>query len=402
MIPSFPSDEPMLVKTGTQYVPISKAGFDLLFENSFHRTYVPIRRAMEDGVITLPLLQEHARGAHIPWTLFFAPYDHIAAQVQRKTDLLLEGTSKNTFSMNSRHEVRLADVELIVKDLLRRQEQLKRLDPTLKVNAVVGCLGNPRRTKRTVEQDANILRDRLGFTLGDLRARRKKDDAFQYLISTFEKRQLYVSRNQPGYMLQTVPHEVKFSGLTVKDNKIPYLFLSSGDEGDFEPAGRKIFTMILLAVLIGYKHFSPVTFEDKTGDGETKREYDVAGEVLMPAVELQQLAVPDLDSAREHADRYKVTPSAFVVRAWKLKLITQDEADGWLATLREEYANRAKRSGGGGATKLNAVMRYSGPDYFRRMVGQLREGRIDVGEFRRSVTLNHLSRAEIRDLAAAS
>ncbi len=91
-----------------------------------------------------------------------------------------------------------------------------------------------------------------------------------------------MSRNQPGYMLQRVPQGIKFSGLTVKEKKIPYLFLAAGDEGDFEPAGRKIFTMVLLATLVGYGSFSPVTFEDKAGDGDIRREYDVAGEVFMP------------------------------------------------------------------------------------------------------------------------
>lgn len=395
-----PSDE-LLVRLNGEAVPISRVGFELLFGNSHRRAYADIRHAREDGHINWPDIVHHARAADIPWTLFFAPPENIRAQVKRKTALLLKGTSKQAFSMNSRHEVQLADVELIVKDLLRKQEHLKRLDRGLVRNKVVGCLGEAAKTKRSVVEDANILRAALGFTLMELHAHGKKERAFAYLIERFETQQVFVSRNQPGYMLQRVPHGIKFSGLTVKDNKIPYLFLASGDEGDFEPAGRKIFTMVLLANLIGYGTFSPVTFEDKTGAGDIKREYEVAGEVLMPKAELERLSVPDLATARTYADAYKVTPSAFVMRAWKLGLIDRETADAWLDVLAQAWREREKKPLAGQATSLNAVRRYCGPEYFSRMLIQLGSGHLDVGEFRRSVCLNRLSVAEIRDLAAA-
>jgi hypothetical protein len=392
----------LLVKLNGETVPISRTGFDLLFDNSHRRAYADIRHAREDGYIGWADLVDHAHAADIPWSLFFAPVENIRAQVKRKTALLLKGTSKQAFSMNSRHEVQLADVELIVKDLLRKQEHLKRLDPGLPKNKVVGCLGKPAKTKRSVAEDANVLRGALGFTLAELRAHGKKESAFNYLIERFEAQQLFVSRNQPGYMLQRVPQGIKFSGLTVKDKKIPYLFLAAGDEGDFEPAGRKIFTMVLLATLVGYGTFSPVTFEDKTGDGDIRREYDVAGEVLMPRAELKRLSVPDLAAARTYADAYKVTPSAFVMRAWKLGLIDRETADAWLDELARAWREREKKPLAGQATPLNAVKRYCGTEYFSRMIVQLGSGRIEVGEFRRSVCLNHLSVSEIRDLAAAA
>ena len=396
-----PSDE-LFVKLNGETVPISRTGFGLLFDNSHRRAYADIRHAREDGHINWAELVHHAHAADIPWTLFFAPIENIRAQVKRKTALLLKGTSKQAFSMNSRHEVQLADVELIVKDLLRKQEHLKRLDPGLVKNKVVGCLGRPTKTNRSVVEDASILRAALGFTLAELRAHRKKESAFDYLIERFEAQQVFVSRNQPGYMLQRVPQGIKFSGLTVRDNKIPYLFLAAGDEGTFEPAGRKIFTMVLLATLIGYGTFSPVTFEDKTGDGDIKREYEVAGEVLMPQAEVKRLSVPDLAAARTYADAYKVTPSAFVMRVWKLGLIDRETADAWLDDLAQAWREREKKPLAGQATPINAVRRYCGPGYFSRMIVQLGSGRIDVGEFRRSVCLNHLSVSEVRELAATA
>lgn len=384
------------VKHGTEIVPIERACFDLLFDNSHRRNYADIRTAKSTGTIGFTDLVKHARAAEIPWPLFFAPLPVVHAQVVRKTRLLLEGTSKTVFSMNSRNEVQLADVDLIVKDLLRKQQLLKRLDPTLVKNEVVGCLKFKR--PRSVVEEATTLRGKLGLDLADLRSQKGKAKAFEHLIGAFEARQVYVSRNQPGCMLQQVPQGVRFSGLAVKDSKIPYLFLAAGDEGDFEPAGRKIFTLALLATLIGYGKFSPVTYEDKTGGGTTKREYDVAAELLMPADELKHLSVPTLDAARNHSDVFMVTPSAFVMRAWTLGLIGRDDADAWLAELERAYRSREKKATPMQVNRENAVRRYCGTDYFNRMVAVLAAGRIDAGNFRRNVCLNRLPLSRVREL----
>lgn len=386
------------VKVGLERVEIDRRVFDLLFENSHRRTHAPILRAQASGTVGLHDLAEHARAAQIPLPLFFAPYGVAAAQVAHKTRALLSGMSKDVFSMNARTPVRLSDVELIVKDLLRKQQLLKRLDETLKNNEVVGQLRS--RHPRTVAEDANRLRDLIGLNVNEFRAERGKTGSLEHLIRCLESKQLLVARNQPGYMLQTVPPGVTFSGLAVKDAKIPYLFLGSSDDHYFEPAGRRTFTLVLLAVLVACGKFAPVSYTETTSVEGTRREYEVAAEVLMPAREVASLAVESLDDAKTHARSLRVTPSAFVMRAWRLQVIKATQADQYFADLRREWNDRTKKKGGGSASPLNAVKAYCGNEYFSRMVAQMGANKINPTEFNRNVCLNKLSAGTIRDLRA--
>ena len=171
------------VKVGVSRVEIDRRVFALLFENSHRRTYAPIMNAQTSGSISLYDLAHHARGAQIPLPLFFAPYEVAAAQVAHKTQALLSGTSKKAFSMNARSPVHLSDVELIVKDLLRKQQLLKRIDDDLEDNAVVGGLRS--RRPHTVADDANRLRELVGVDLTAFRAERGKNGSLEHLIRCF-------------------------------------------------------------------------------------------------------------------------------------------------------------------------------------------------------------------------
>lgn len=390
--------ETFRVKIGMNRVEIDRRVFTLLFGNSHRRTYVPITNAQASGSINLSDLADHARAAQIPLPLFFAPYEVAAAQVAHKTQALLSGTSKNAFSMNARSPVRLSDVELIVKDLLRKQQLLKRIDDDLVDNEVIGRLRS--RRPRPIADDANRLRELVGVDLAAFRAERGTTGSLEYLIRCFESKQLLVSRNQPGYMLQVVPQGVTFSGLAVKDAKIPYLFLGSSDDHYFEPAGRKTFTLVLLAALVAYGKFAPVTYTESTRVQGTRREYDVAAEFLMPAREVAPLVVDSLDDAKEHARTFRVTPSAFVMRVWRLDKLKAAQADQYLSDLRREWNDRPKKKGGGSASAVNAVKAYCGPEFFNRMVDHMRADRINSSEFNRNVCLNKLSGLTIRGLRA--
>lgn len=93
-----------------------------------------------------------ARAAEIPYPLFFAPFEVVVEQLRIKNRKLMAGFTKTCFSMNSRDTVRLCDIELIVRDLIRKQEYLKQ-DQTLVKNPIVGCL---KRSRGSVTQDAEV------------------------------------------------------------------------------------------------------------------------------------------------------------------------------------------------------------------------------------------------------
>ncbi len=185
------------VTVGGASVPVERSVFTALFEQSIVSGRRPYARALATSEISFDRLVELARKAEIPYTLFFAPQAVVDAQVKKKLDTLLAGVGKQAFSLNSRSKVELRDVELIVKDLLRKQELLKRLDGSLVVNPIVGCL---KKSAAGVVSDAESLRRVLGFTVADVQACKSKDAALTLLIDRFEAKQLLVSRSQQNFM----------------------------------------------------------------------------------------------------------------------------------------------------------------------------------------------------------
>ena len=388
----------IFVRVGDGRVAVPRSVFASLFDASSVNARALYLNTLGFSTISLDNLVELARKADIPYTLIFAPQAVVDAQLQRKADLLLAGVSKQAFSMNSRSRVRLQDVELIVKDILRKQELLKRLDDTLERNRVVSCL---KGSRAPVAQDAATLRSVLGFTTDDLQAARNKQAALDLLIDRFEARQLLVSQSQQGNMPQRIPRGVKFSGMCVRDRKIPYIFLTGGDGGNNpEPAGRKVFTLVLLAVFVSRGKFAPATYDDHTAEPITVREYAIAAEVLMPAVDVRDRDTTSLDAVKEGADFFRVTPSAFTVRARAMGLISAERANSYLEELAFEFSQREKtpvRS----PKPVNALRRYNGAELSRRMLRQLDRGRISRGEFGRVVLQNRIGPGQIHQFREA-
>lgn len=379
-------------------VALDRSVFTALFDASVVHSRAPYVHALESSSIRFADFLELTRKAHIPYPLFFAPPEVVKAQLEDNTRRLLQGVSKDSFSLSSRSTVRLRDVELIIKDILRKQSLIKEHDASLVPNRIVGSL---RRSTGSVVGDATKLRSLLGLDLDALRAPRKKETALELLIDCLEDNQVFVSRSQNGFMPQLLPRGVAFSGLCVKDKKVPFIFLTSGEPGSNpEPAGRKIFTLTLLTVFVAVGKFAPVSYDDRTGELISSREYELAEEVLMPATDARRRDASSLDAVKLAADELKVTPSAFVMRARRLGLLHSDGARDYLDQLAAEYAGR-KKPQARPSRRENAVRKYAGAEFSRRMLRQLDRGAISPREFCRTVCLNRLGPSEIPLLRAS-
>ncbi len=189
--------------------------------------------------------------------------------------------------------------------------------------------------------------------------------------------------------------------MCVRDRKVPYLFLTSGDTGDNpEPTGRKLFTLVLLAVLVARGRFAPVTYNDYADEPLSAFEYELTEEVLMPISMVAGLSLRSLDDLTAAADVFRVTPSAMVMRGRRLGLVTRDAADEYLSELRSQFAQRPKQQSKQ-PKAVNAVRRYNGTEFSKRMVQQLDRGNIGSSEFCRVVALNRFKPAQIAEFRAA-
>lgn len=164
---------------GHSAVPIDDAVFTTLLDNSVAGTYKAYERALQRGSIKYSDLVDLARKGDIPYTLFFAPIALVREQVEKKTAKLLAGVSRDTFSIGSGAKVELRDVELIVKDLIRKQQLVRKHDSTLRSNNIIGLL---RDDRATVEADAAVLMSALGLTHARLHACRTKEAALDLMI----------------------------------------------------------------------------------------------------------------------------------------------------------------------------------------------------------------------------
>lgn len=377
-------------------VPIDRTVFMALLENSVASTYVAYDKALAAGSIAFTDLVDLARKGEIPYALFFAPLPLVQNQISAKTDKLLAGLTKDTFSVNSRDIVNMRDIELIVKDLLRKQEMLKKHDPTLTKNQIIGLLGKPGSS---VKADAEKLMRALGLTHDAIRSMKSKDAALAYVVSRLEANQVLVSQSSHTVMPQQL--KVKFSGMAVKDSKVPYIFLAGGDPGDSqEPVGRRIFTLTLLAVLVAHKIFAPVTYDGSSAGQDVGREYDTVGEILMPAAQVRGQSLASLDDVKAVADEFKVTASAMAVRAMRLKLIGSDVAKSYLDQLAREYERRNK-SPMRTPLVINAVRKYNGREFSVRMLDALDSRKLSPKDFCRSVCLNRVKPSQIDEFRAA-
>lgn len=379
-------------------VSIDEAVFRALLDNSVAGTYVGYERAVESRSIRFSDLEYLAEKGDIPLPLFFAPLPLVEAQVAAKTRKLLAGVSRDTLQIGTRSRVELREVELIVRDLIRKQELLKKHDDSLTRNKIVGLL---RKPGISAEADAAKLMSAIGLTHEAMRSCKKKEPALELLIGLLEANQVLVARSVQNYMPQRLAH-VTFSGMTVRDPKIPIVFLAGGEHGDNqEPVGRTVFTLTLMAVLVARRIFKPITWDGQSTGTDLGREYDTAAAMLMPAARMRALSPVSLDDMKSAADEFKVTPSAVTVRSMRLGQINGETAQGYLEQLRQEYAQRPKNEPRSKIRPENGVRKYAGRELSRRMLDVMDSGAISAKEFCRSVCLNKLQPSQISDLRRA-
>ena len=387
---------PVLLVLGRERVPVEREVFRALFHNSVMSGRAPIRKALAGQALPFGTFLKLSRDAEIPYPLFFAPLDVVEEQVRVKNQKLMAGFTKSSLSMNSRFRVEVRDIELIVKDLSRKQEFLRRYDRSLGDNKLVGLT---KGSRAPVVDDARRIAETLELDLASVRRPKSKEDALQVLVRQLEAKQILVSQSARLHMPQLLDG-LKFSGFTLKDKKLPFIFLASGDEGErFEPAGRRVFTLMLLAVLIAQGTFAPVTYQGHTREEDSPRAHEITAELLMPAVEMRALEFSDLNSVIDAGNRFKVTPSAVVMRARTLRRIDFET----FTTFMDELERTRPGNPSSPRTPpiaVRALKKYNGAECSRRMLGLLDAGHIKPADFRRLVLLNKVPATKIADFRA--
>lgn len=385
-----------LGKTKNQVIYIDRDNYRELFDNSIVYSLANYQQSLEKKRITFLEFVELARRADIPYTLFMAPGPFVKSQLKKKTDTLLAGSGKDIFSLNSRGSVELRDVELILKDILRKQTLPKKHinDPD---NPLVGVL---KGSKLSVSEQAAQIRELIGISL-DRIGTLSKEKTFDYLVELLGEKNIFVSQSSKAHMPQIIQRHVRFSGMSIRDKKYPFIFLNNKDEeSSFEPQGRKVLTLVLLLVCITKTRFAPVTYSERSKNLIRDEEFRIAEEVLMPESMVKGTVILGLDDIRRGADRYSVTPSAFLMRLSRLKLITRDMRDEYMQLLQEEFDHRKPNPFHFRPAETTAFTKYNSISYSKKIFELVDAGSVSRLDARRILLQNKAKDSFLDELRA--
>ncbi len=360
------------IKIGKDGIKTDKRSFLALLDLSPIKQYVSYQNAVTDNEIKLSDLKDLAAKANVPYPLFFATKDVVDVHLKDKEKSLFDKLpSKSEMQLNSRGKMKLEDIELIVKDLGRKQEFLKtRILTTSKDNSFVGHIAKKAKQKVPNHELADDIRKYLGIDLSILR-KMSKDDVLQYLCDKSEAQGILVSFSSYDYMPQNIDKELGVSGFCVKDKKFPYIFINTRDGDDnpkiLETAGRQIFTLVAMLVCIAMNKFIFSTKKGHTKSDESKKIFSIVGNLLIPKADAESITVSSLDDLKDGARVFKVTPSMLLVRLRELNLIDKPTADRYKEILREEI-KKASSSPKRRPLQITGYSKYNGTRFSREVV----------------------------------
>jgi Zn-dependent peptidase ImmA (M78 family) len=374
------------VKVGKEYVSIDKDVFADLLDLSPIKEYKAYIDAAANGEITITNLKLLALKAGVPYPLFFAS--------RRICDLQLDYKNKKIFGklpykdqirIGARGTLHVKDIALIIQDIGRKQEFLKRRVLTeASVNNFTGSLVKKIKAGTSLTTIATDIRDEFKIDLNYLRTL-KKEKVLDYLRDCIERKAILVSFSSHNYMPQNLDRDLFVSGICVKDVKFPYIFINTRD-GDEKPKiieseGRQIFTLLSMLVCVGMNEFILSADSDKPGKKIAKIALEIASEIIIPEQHLPNDPLADLESLREKAHSFCVTPSMLLYQLERHKKLEK----GMINQLRIQLAEELKKltpKHRNAPKPVTGYSKYNGHRFSREMIKAYMSGKISQLEVR--------------------
>ena len=394
------ADDLMSIAINSKYVYIDLSIFKQLFEGSSHVYYLTdYQRAVAERKIKISKLIELSRRAQIPYSLFFAPKKLVDMNIKRNEQLLFQGVDNGMISMAGRGNVEIKDINLIVKDIRKRQLFLAKHNKNAPDNPIL-------HLQR--EQDdrlyAKSILESLDLDMDKLRSYKTKDSAYTFLVKELERANILISRSQTGAMPQAIRKDIRFSGIAVKHKKYPAIFLYTKDEPDIsDPTGRRIFTIVLLLVCMSLNHFSPVSYDSNLQSSIETKEYIMAEEILMPQEMLAGVIAESLSDVYNLSTVFKVTPSMVLMRLKRLNLIGGKKFNRLFEQINNEreLAQIKNHKIPFKISEATRVINYNGRKFTTNVLRLLDAGAISQGEACRLLGKHRRSSSFIKQIGEA-
>lgn len=206
---------------------------------------------------------------------------------------------------------------------------------------------------KTVEAAVGEIERHFAIDRATFWGKSRKEEALDYLIGRFESGQVNVAlgTSEARLVPSTSNHRRLYkniSGFCLKNAKVPFAFVHMNMADEEEPAGRRIYTLVLLIAHIGLgiytvsRDWRPGRTRETGGAGYSPTAHAIASTFLLPsaAVDRYRSRTITPEVVKEISDFYKLTPSAAIYRLWKDKVITREEMDA----LRSPFVPKKSRA----------------------------------------------------------
>lgn len=336
---------------------VPKEVYCLLFDHTVARRRDPYLVSIQENSIRYSDLKNLCKAAEIPYPLLLAPIDVIEREIAKFEKMVFYGVSKSELALSSRGNVKLADISLILKDLTRKQSLLRK--HVASDNTFPDYF---KRRKLDITEKVYELSELTGYRAQDV-ATLSKEATFNHLRGLLAEKNIYVSLYMHNFCPQQISPNLKFSGICIKDKKCPYIFVRAGDENSaVELWGRRLFTLALLLACMCNGKFGTVSLDGRSRDLIDDNQYMLAEELLMPSCQLLEKKVASILDIKELSDTFSTSPSAMVMRLFRLKIISDDEKNAYLDILNEDYTKLISQKDGGRRPSVEkAVTQYNSP-----------------------------------------
>ena len=115
-----------------------------------------------------------------------------------------------------------------------------------------------------------------------------------------------------------------------------------------DPWGRKNLILMLMLGMLLHKNNKPVILNTKHNSDINDEAYQFAEEILIPQEDFSECAhIKDLVDIKKVSELYKVSPSAVIMRCYRLKLISNKQKESLLRECNEEFEKIRSKKGGG-------------------------------------------------------
>jgi len=358
------------VKIDGNKVEISKPSFVNLLDYPLIKELKIYKEALHNSEVSFPNLKDLANRACVPYPLFFAPENIINEQIRRKDKLVYQKLpSKNEISIASRGTLNISDIELIARDLGRKQEFIKRrvlVDSVINPFVGIACTG--KKINKSIVFTAKHIREYLDLDLCIFRSKSKKE-ALTYLCRLAEKINIFIAFSSRDFMPQNLRREVLFSGMCIKDSRFPFVFINRRELDDnpviLESEGRQIFTIMCMLVCISLNKFVFSIKDMKKTDDSFKNIFLIAGEIIVPKSDLVGLRIDSIDKLKDLAKKFKVTPSLLLMRLIDLGQISKTTSDMYFNVLKR--ARIGKKEGGRRPNTVDGYIKYNGERFSKEV-----------------------------------